>query len=136
MQNTSIPNVWHPPPTGCLKLNIDAALGPRKNVIDIRGFLEIVLVLLTHDLPSSLAESNSLNAVNALRECCFDSVEGHILRDISALLSYLGDVSCSYVSRLGNNVAQNLAHWSFKFLVDRVWNDECPDVHIIFLVLY
>ncbi|PON32907.1 hypothetical protein PanWU01x14_357220 [Parasponia andersonii] len=112
MQNTSIPNVKHPSPPGCLKLNIDVVLGSRKNGIDIRG----------HYLPSSLVESDSLNAINALRECCFDSVEGHILRDISALLFCPDDISCSYVSRLENNVgvAHNLIHLSLKFLVDRV----------------
>ncbi|POO03910.1 hypothetical protein TorRG33x02_002140 [Trema orientale] len=87
---------------------------------------EGIMLAVEYNLPISFIKSDSRNAILVVQNGFLYSLKGPILKDIYSSFYLLGNVTCYHISRLGNMVAHNLAHFRFRSRIDQVWVDETP----------
>ena len=141
---------------GTLKLNVDASVLAERDVIGVGGVIrahdgvvlgaftrritgrfdaftaELVAIrtglLFAEDcgLKIFVTESDSFNAVKAVKDCSPRCLEGAIVDDINFLLGRASGQGCQFVSRNGNKVAHTLAQAAFSSLLDLSYVEDYP----------
>ncbi|PON49878.1 Ribonuclease H-like domain containing protein [Trema orientale] len=143
-QNKSLRIKWYCPPSGKLKLNIDAAVDQRLGRVgvgamirDCNGHMIDVLAGLipisispfgtesiairealswcsNHSLSVFIVENDCWNVIESVNSLVGLSTENILVEDIQSLVYSCGVNSCHFVARESNKVAHTLAELCFR----------------------
>jgi ribonuclease HI len=135
---------WNPPPRNFLKLNVDAhlhgdgrwaygmvlrrsdgrCLGAATRICngntdaamaEVTGLQEALKLIESHQLTNIIIELDANQVVSAIKKKKFpNNCWGQIACVFSRVLEQREDISVSWVSRRGNQVAHNLARWAIS----------------------
>ncbi|GMN62822.1 hypothetical protein TIFTF001_031900 [Ficus carica] len=118
-------DVWSPPQSGYLKLNVDASVLPDMDHIGI-ALREGLFFAMELKLGTLVVETDAINVVSAVEDNRELSVEGPILEDVKQLLVQLQSTSDYHICRSANHVAHLLARFGFNSNCTNVWISETP----------
>ncbi|GMN40729.1 hypothetical protein TIFTF001_009947 [Ficus carica] len=149
-------DVWLPPQSGYLKLNVDASVSPESDHIGIGAVIRdekgrilgamaksvegtfspflaecIALregLMMAKELESVtiVVETDAINVVSAVSDNTEFSLEGPILEDVKQLLAQLWNPGVYHIRRSANHVAHLLARFGFNSNCTNVWICETP----------
>ncbi|PON34589.1 hypothetical protein PanWU01x14_343080 [Parasponia andersonii] len=83
----------------------------------------------------NMVESESLNIITAIRSRSSLGVESSIINGIFDTFSWLDNVSCSHILRIGNEAVNSLVRFARIFSSTMVWEDEILNVSLIFYLM-
>ncbi|GMN50671.1 hypothetical protein TIFTF001_019832 [Ficus carica] len=153
-------DVWLPPQSGYLKLNVDASVSPGSDHIGVGAVIrdekgriigavaksmeetfspfltEFIAIreglMIAKELESVtlMVETDAINVVFAVSDNLEFSLEGPILEDVKQLLAQLRNSGVNHIRRSANHVALLLVRFVFNFNCTNVWIYETP--YIVF----